>query len=177
MGSGLYPLGLSLLLPLFLYMIVSEKEEKLLEIMKMNGLNIKYYWISTFIFNFLISMVTFMVFYLFGFYVIGLSFFTETSFGLFWIMLVGWAIAQISLTNFVQIFINNAKSATIIGYLLSIFSTLVGEALTITIHPYPMDMPFLLLLYPPFSLCRINTMIGAACATSGCYRSFWSTEF
>ena len=29
-GSGLYPLGLSLLLPLFLYMIVSEKEERLL---------------------------------------------------------------------------------------------------------------------------------------------------
>ena len=76
MGSGLYPLGLSLLLPLFLYMIVSEKEEKLLEIMKMNGLNIKYYWITTFIFNFLISIATFMVFYLFGVYVVGLSFFT-----------------------------------------------------------------------------------------------------
>lgn len=28
LGSGLYPLGLSLLLPLFLYMVVSEKEER-----------------------------------------------------------------------------------------------------------------------------------------------------
>jgi hypothetical protein len=27
-GSGLYPLGLSLLIPIFLYMIVSEKEER-----------------------------------------------------------------------------------------------------------------------------------------------------
>jgi hypothetical protein len=27
-GSGLYPLGLSLLLPLLLYMVVSEKEER-----------------------------------------------------------------------------------------------------------------------------------------------------
>lgn len=125
-GSGLYPLGLSLLLPLFLYMIVSEKEERLLEIMKMNGLNIKYYWINTFIFNFLLSMVTFFAFYVFGYFVIGLTLFTQTGPGLFWIILVGWAIAQISLTNFVQIFLNNAKSATIVGYLLSIFSTLVG---------------------------------------------------
>ena len=27
-GSGLYPLGLSLLMPIFLYMVVSEKEER-----------------------------------------------------------------------------------------------------------------------------------------------------
>ena len=94
--------------------------------MKMNGLNIKYYWISTFIVNFLLSITTFFVFYIFGYFVIGLSFFRETGTILFWIILVGWAIAQISLTNFVQIFLNNAKSATIVGYLLSIFSTLVG---------------------------------------------------
>lgn len=106
--------------------------------MKMNGLNIKYYWINTFIFNFIISNLTFLVFYLFGAYVIQLSFFTETGVTLFWIILIGWSIAQISLTTLVQIFINNAKSATIIGYLLSIFSTLVGEALSVTIYPFPM---------------------------------------
>lgn len=43
-----------------------------------------------------------------------------------WVMLIGWAIAQIGMTNFVQIFISNAKSATIVGYVLSIFSTLLG---------------------------------------------------
>lgn len=145
--------------------------------MKMNGLNIKYYWINTFIFNFLISIVTFLAFYLFGFYVINLSFFTETGVVLFWTVLIGWAIAQISLTTFVQIFVNNAKSATIIGYLLSIFSTLVGEALSITIHPFPMEMPLPILLFPPFCLCRIITMIGLACSTGGCYQSISSTEY
>ena len=177
MGSGLYPLGLSLLLPLFLFLIVSEKEERMIEIMKMNGLNIKYYWINTFIFNFFISMITFSVFYFFGYYVVELSFFRETSVVLFWVMLMGWAIAQISLTTFVQIFINNAKSATIIGYLLSIFSTLVGEALSVTIHPYPMEMPLPLLMFPPFCLCRLITMIGVACSTGGCYSSLSSAEF
>jgi hypothetical protein len=69
LGSGLYPLGLSLLLPLFLYMIVSEKEEKLIEMMKMNGLNIKIYWVNFFITGFIIEMVTFMLFYIFGTFV------------------------------------------------------------------------------------------------------------
>lgn len=43
-GASLYPLSLSLLLPVFMYNIVSEKEEKLLEMMKMNGLKIINYW-------------------------------------------------------------------------------------------------------------------------------------
>ena len=37
-GASLYPLALSLLLPIFMYVIVLEKEEKLLGMMKMNGM-------------------------------------------------------------------------------------------------------------------------------------------
>jgi hypothetical protein len=139
----------------------------------MNGLNIKYYWINTFIFNFIISLITFSTFYIFGYAVLKLTIFTETGILLYWTILLGWAIAQISLTNFVQIFVNNAKSATILGYLLSIFSTLIGEALSTTIHPFPMEMPIWLLMFPPFALCRINNLLGLACASGGCYRS-WS---
>ena len=36
-GACLYPIALGLLLPIFMYVIVLEKEEKLLEMMKMNG--------------------------------------------------------------------------------------------------------------------------------------------
>lgn len=175
-GSGLYPLGLSLLLPLFLYAIVSEKEEKLIEIMRMNGLNIKYYWVSTFIFNFCLSLITFFIFFAFGRYVLALTFFTQTDAGLMWLTLVGWAIAQISMTNFVQIFISNGKSATIIGYLLSIFSTLVGEVIAVFIYAYPLQVPTLMLFYPPFSLCRIIYLMGLACSTTGCYSSVFNSD-
>jgi len=37
-GASLYPLALGLLLPVFMYSIVLEKEERILEMMKMNGL-------------------------------------------------------------------------------------------------------------------------------------------
>lgn len=171
-GAGLYPLGLSLLLPLFLYAIVSDKEEKLIEIMRMNGLKLKYYWISTFCFNFVISMITFSVFYIFGRFVLQLTFF-YSSWVLFWVVLVGWAIAQISMTNLVQIFIRNGKSATIVGYILSIFSTLLGETIAVAVYADPLRMPIFLLMYPPFALCRIIYHMGIACSSTGCYSSIW----
>jgi len=43
MGASLYPMALSLMLPVFMYAIVLEKEEKLLEFMKMNGMQMKNY--------------------------------------------------------------------------------------------------------------------------------------
>lgn len=167
-GTGLYPLGLALLLPLFLYSIVSEKEEKLIEIMRMNGLDLKYYWVNTFIFNFLISLITFSIFYGFGFFVLELQFFTETNPIVLWIILIGWGIAQIAMTNLVQIFISNGKSATIIGYLLSIFSALIGETIAVFVYSLPMVVPNWLLMFPPFTLCRSFYLLGMACATTGC---------
>lgn len=125
-GSGLYPLGLSLLMPILLYMVVSEKEERQIEIMKMNGLDSKHYWINYFIVSFLLSMVTSFNMYIFGAYFIGIDFFEQTSPLLIWVTFIGWAISQIALTSFVQIFISNSKTATIVGYLLSIFSTIIG---------------------------------------------------
>jgi hypothetical protein len=87
------------------------------------------------------------------------------------VILIGWAIAQISMTNLVQIFISNGKSATIIGYILSIFSTLVGETISAVVYSDPMKMPLSLLIYPPFALCRIIYLMGIACSTNGCYSS------
>lgn len=75
------------------------------------------------------------------------------------------------MTNFVQIFINSAKSATIVGYLLSITSCFVGEAITTFIYAYPQNVPIYILLYPPFALCRAIYLIGFNCASnSSCYK-------
>lgn len=78
-GSTIFPLCLSLLLPIFMYNIVHEKEEKLIIMMRMNGLRMREYWIVMYLFNFLISILTFFTFYLFGYYVLEFSFFTHTN--------------------------------------------------------------------------------------------------
>ena len=44
-GNSLYPMGLSLLIPIMLYSLVSERESRLLEMMTLNGLLPNYYWL------------------------------------------------------------------------------------------------------------------------------------
>lgn len=80
LSSGIFPICLSLFLPVFTYTMVLEKETKLLEIMKMNGLQMKNYWFMNFVFNFLIYSVGAFVFMFFGYVVFALEIFTETSF-------------------------------------------------------------------------------------------------
>ena len=64
----IFPLSLSLLLPVFLYLIVLEKEEKLIQMMRMNGMSMLSYWAINFLYNLVISLATNLVFYLFGYF-------------------------------------------------------------------------------------------------------------
>jgi hypothetical protein len=50
----------------FLYSIVLEKEERLVQMMKMNGLKIRYYWLTFFVFNLTLSVVTNLLFFILG---------------------------------------------------------------------------------------------------------------
>jgi len=70
-----------------------EKEERLIEIMKMNGLNIKNYWIVNFLFNFTIYFLLFVLFLLFGYFILELSFFTQTNIWLLLTVFLGWGLS------------------------------------------------------------------------------------
>ena len=140
--------------------------------MKMNGLEMRCYWGNFFIVSFGMSMACSTIMYLVGRFIIQIDFFILTSAGLLWAVFVGWAIAQTAMAAFFQIFINSAKTATIVGYVLSIFSTLVGVPLSTVIFPAPLVLPLPLLLYPPLTLSRIVYHLGVACADSTeCVRS------
>ena len=91
-GASLYPLSLSLLLPVFMYSIVLEKEDKLIVMMKMNGMKIINYWIVNYFFFFSMYSITATTFMLFGYFVLKLSFFTETSGFLLLSVLIGWGL-------------------------------------------------------------------------------------
>lgn len=111
-GSTFYPIAVSLLMPLFMYTIVLEKESRLVEIMKINGLKMTYYWFSLFLYNFIIYCVTFILFYFFGRVVFAFKMFTDTSNILMFLIFVGWGFSQISLAFFFQAFLSNARTST-----------------------------------------------------------------
>ena len=111
-GATLYPIALSLMLPVFMYVIVLEKEERLQEMMKMNGLKMRYYWLINYIWNLTIYLLSVTIFLLFGRYILDISFFTETAMFPLIIILFGWGLSQVSLSFFFQNFISKARSAT-----------------------------------------------------------------
>lgn len=53
-------------LPVFIYAIVMEKETRLLEIMKINGMRMANYWTVNFIFNLIFYLLTSSIFLVFG---------------------------------------------------------------------------------------------------------------
>lgn len=120
LGASLYPIALSLLLPVFMHAIVLEKEEKLQDFMKMNGMRLRNYWLVNFTLGLLVYYATVGLFFLFGATVLDLQFFTQTGGWVVFILLSGWGVAQIALAFCAQVFISKAQTATVWGYLLSV---------------------------------------------------------
>ena len=166
-----FPISLSLLFPVFLYTVVLEKEEKLIQMMKMNGMKISSYWFVYFIFNLLLGLITNILFFLFGYFLLGIRFFTETSFALIFFTLLGWLLAQIGLAVFFQTFLNRARSANIIGYLISIWTCMIGSTISIGIYQYPAPYPVGLRIFSPFGFVRVIYLMLTACSTGECYGS------
>ena len=135
--SILFPLSLSLLFPVFLYLVVLEKEEKLIQMMRMNGMSMKWYWFVNFLFNFAISILTNVIFCLAGFLFIDQGLFHGTSWLIVIVILLGWILAQIGMSVFFQSFLSSSRSANIIGYLLSIWTCLIGSTLSVALYQYP----------------------------------------
>jgi len=90
-GLLVYPFGLCLLLPIMIYSIVIEKEKKLIETMKINGLKMYNYWLINFLFNLNIYFVTMSIYYAAGYY-LDLNFFVNTNPKIMLIVFVGWGL-------------------------------------------------------------------------------------
>lgn len=139
--------------------------------MRMNGLGIGTYWFVWFVFGMMVSLVTFGIFYAFGVFVIGNAFFVTTSPLLLCIILIGWAICQIGMAMFIQVFISNSRAANIIGYLLTIWTNLIGATLSVAMYQYPVEMPFSVTLWPTIAFNRLFYLMFINCSSDRCFRS------
>jgi hypothetical protein len=93
-GAGyiVYPVLFSLCLPVFLYNIVLEKESRLIQNMKINGLQMSNYWIVNSLFNFATYLIISINTFYFGRYVLGLLVFVESSIKFLAIVIFGWGL-------------------------------------------------------------------------------------
>lgn len=107
-GLAVFPCCLSLCLPVFIYALVMEKETKLVETMKINGMKMKWYWSVNFCFFFAIYLITATVYWFTGAYIFQLSFFSSTHPLILFTLFVAWGLCQISLSFLLSVFLNSS---------------------------------------------------------------------
>lgn len=132
--------------------------------MKMNGMKISSYWLVYFVFNFILSFVTNMVFLIIGYFLTQMRFFTETSIWLLIVVIVGWSLAQIGMAVFFQTFLSKSAAANIIGYLLSIWTSMIASTLSIGVYQYPRQYPLGAKLFAPLAFPRIFYLMLTGCS-------------
>ena len=79
-------------LPVFLYQIVLEKEKRLFMYMKINGMRTEAYWTVSYLFNFCLYLITWLLFLTMG-RLFNIVFFTQTNLFLLNIVFIGWGFA------------------------------------------------------------------------------------
>ena len=171
-GIIFYPLSVSLLMPLFMYNIVLEKERQLIEIMRINGLKMRNYWISYFIFYYILYLITIFFFILSGTFLFGLNLFVDTSFLLISLTILIWGFAQIGLAYFFQAFLNNGRTTSIIGYMISLWLTIVCFCLNMALFVLPKEAPYILNILPTFAICRVFFYMASYCGYESCIANF-----
>jgi len=160
------PLCLSFLLPVFVYGIVLEKQEKLRSMMLMMGLQMRWYWLVNYLFNFVMYIIVCLVVVIISL-AFSLRIFTQTNPLILFISLLLWGYALNSLGILVSAFFSSSRTATIVGYLLVIASVIVSNTISITSDYEKVPNP-IFLFYAPFAFFRIIFVFGIYCGVGEC---------
>uniref|UniRef100_A0A453KPA5 ABC transporter domain-containing protein n=1 Tax=Aegilops tauschii subsp. strangulata TaxID=200361 RepID=A0A453KPA5_AEGTS len=117
-----------LLFPVMLTYLVYEKQQKLKIMMKMQGLKDGPYWMISYGYFFVLSVVYMTFFVIFG-SLIGLNFFRVNNYGIQIVFFFVYINLQIAFAFFVASFFSSVKIATVIGYIYVFGSGLLGAFL------------------------------------------------
>jgi len=166
LGGLFYPFALSFLLPLFVYSIVIEKQEKLRDLCLMMGLRMRNYWIVTYIFNFGLYLCALII-------VVGISagfgftVFTQGSGVAMLLFLFGWGNAQITFSFFLSTLFKKTRTASIFCYFLVIISVIVNLVLSAQLY-LETAPPVPYYFYPLFAFYRGFAIISTLCGIEQC---------
>ena len=102
-GSFLYPMALTLQLPVYIFIIVLEKETKLRELQKTMGMSMSLYWLASTTFNLMLYSAVAAFFWIVG-VAVELRFFAQTGWGLllcFFLVSSSWYFSSFVTNTFV----------------------------------------------------------------------------
>lgn len=171
------PLTLILGFPTFLTNVVIEKERKLIEIMKINGLNMNNYWAVNYVFNYLYYLLTVFMLVLFGRYILEINVYAETSLRLQLLVFCGWGLTQISFAFFLSVFFNKSTVASISAYMIACFLMIDGCVVSFFNYAPPSTMPWYFHLMPHLTFVRACQHMQFECIAWDCYRDLYDVRY
>lgn len=169
--TNLFPAALCLGFPLMLFVLVLEKDEKIKDLLDINGLVTINYWITFFVFNFINLEITIFAFLMVGKIWIKIDFFQESSILLMFWFLSAWNCSQIGFALFASTFLSKPSSATLAGYTISIFLILFLCMLSQFLFPKPGNLPWLFYIFPQSALVRFFYLTISQCIDFRCMNS------
>ena len=72
---------------------------------------------------------------------------------------------------FFQTFLSKSRSANIIGYIVAIWTMMIGSTLNVGVYQTPSEFPGWLQALPPFAFNRLFYLMLMECSDYNCYES------
>lgn len=107
-GTLIYPIALSLQLPVYLYLLVLEKTDNLKDLMNAHGLKNHNYILSSYLFSLLLYITVVTCFYLMA-VTVNIRLFVHTNPWILILFLMAWGFSMISLSFFVATFVKSKR--------------------------------------------------------------------
>eukprot|EP00003_Mantamonas_plastica_P032333 TRINITY_DN874_c0_g3_i5.p1 TRINITY_DN874_c0_g3~~TRINITY_DN874_c0_g3_i5.p1 ORF type:complete len:1424 (+),score=500.16 TRINITY_DN874_c0_g3_i5:280-4551(+) len=127
-NSILFPLALMLLFPGFVSLLVEEKEQQLVQLMKMMGLKMATYWLSNYLYFVTLQMVcTAILLGLGG--AVGVSSIAGSTGGMVFAVTLAWCHAQAGFVFLIASIFTKKQPATIFTYTLTILTVACGAVI------------------------------------------------
>eukprot|EP00727_Mastigamoeba_balamuthi_P008005 m51a1_g3825 hypothetical protein (1807) ;mRNA; r:294618-300690 len=179
-GSFLYPLALTLQLPLFAYILVMEREDGMRNLMRAHGLRNVHYLFVCYVFFFMLFAVSVAFFWMTGAFILRLRLFSQTNPLTLVLFLFGWGNSLVSGGLLLAGLVGSRRGATVVGYAVALIGTVVSLVVAIALYgqfdfSVTERMPIVLNLWPQFALVRgINLMNGRCALDLACYEAPWN---
>ncbi|RKP20418.1 hypothetical protein ROZALSC1DRAFT_28087 [Rozella allomycis CSF55] len=161
-GGILYPFGISFLLPVFVFILLKEKEDKIAIMMKMNGLKSFPYYATHFIHFYILQLISSLIFIIVG-VIFQMEFFIQTDPGVYVILFLLWNFAMISLSFFLSLFFDHSRTGVVVTFLVLLCGVVVNLAATML---FDKSAPLAFFIWPPLAFYRALTVINIASFTA-----------
>ena len=76
---------------------------------------------------------------------------------------------MIGMAAFFQTFLSKSRSANIIGYIVAIWTMMIGSTLSVGVYQVPSEFPGWLQALPPFAFNRLFYLMLNECSDNNCY--------